>query len=399
MSYLTKDQLENYLKQLPETHKPSKDYQQVKNDLTYSEAEGVKERMNRLRLSTGTQMATTNIRTPSFPEKPKTSSPKTETPKTNFKETPKPSKPEADLPGTPKPSTKVSVPSALYIGQICPGCHEQVSGSVVSAVDKLWHTRCFQCTHCHKGMESEQYFEKDNGIYCAKDYRLLFSITCHTCQEPIEKQALKVLGKYYHENHFCCTVCKLPIGQEQFKVYQDEPYCQEDYRKKFGKKCSGCSQFLQGEYINALGQMWHKHCFHCTVCKQGFQGSFLVKDDRPYCEEHYPREQSPSHWTPKPFTPPSLKPDHPNPVLKPKPLTKPVGLKPPVPPKPALSLKPAKACHVCQEVIDGPCASALGHDYHIHHFQCYQCHRSLSSRVPGMWQGNSQGELICKMCM
>lgn len=74
-----------------------------------------------------------------------------------------------------------------------------------------------------------------------------------------------MLGKYYHENHFCCCVCKLPIGQEQFKVHEEEAYCQEDYLKKFGKRCSGCSQFLQGEYINALGQMWHKQCFHCTV--------------------------------------------------------------------------------------------------------------------------------------
>lgn len=43
----------------------------------------------------------------------------------------------------------------------------------------------------------------------------------------------------------------------------------------------------------------------------------------------------------------------------------------------------AKVCHQCNEMIDGPSASALGHDYHIHHFQCSDCSRALSSRVPG----------------
>jgi uncharacterized protein with PIN domain len=39
-----------------------------------------------------------------------------------------------------------------------------------------------------------------------------------------------------------------------------------------------------------------------------------------------------------------------------------------------------KVCHQCNQVIDGPSASALGHDYHIHHFQCMDCSRALSSR-------------------
>lgn len=43
----------------------------------------------------------------------------------------------------------------------------------------------------------------------------------------------------------------------------------------------------------------------------------------------------------------------------------------------------SKVCHQCKEVIDGPCASALDHDFHIHHFQCFYCKRALSSRVPG----------------
>lgn len=45
----------------------------------------------------------------------------------------------------------------------------------------------------------------------------------------------------------------------------------------------------------------------------------------------------------------------------------------------------SKVCYQCKETIDGPCATALDHDYHIHHFQCFHCNRALSSRVPGIF--------------
>lgn len=81
------------------------------------------------------------------------------------------------------------------------------------------------------------------------------------------QQAISALGKHYHEGHFCCTACKEPFGDHSaFMVHEDKPYCQEDYMKICGKKCSGCGQYMSGEYINALDQEWHKSCFVCTVC-------------------------------------------------------------------------------------------------------------------------------------
>lgn len=38
--------------------------------------------------------------------------------------------------------------------------------------------------------------------------------------------------------------------------------------KMCGKKCSGCGEYISGEYINALDKEWHKSCFVCTVCHQ-----------------------------------------------------------------------------------------------------------------------------------
>jgi hypothetical protein len=48
-------------------------------------------------------------------------------------------------------------------------------------------------------------------------------------------------------------------------VHDGKPYCQQDYMTSFGKKCGGCQQFINGEYIDAMDQHWHKKCFVCTV--------------------------------------------------------------------------------------------------------------------------------------
>lgn len=51
-------------------------------------------------------------------------------------------------------------------------------------------------------------------------------------------------------------------------VHDGKPYCQEDYMKMCGKKCSGCGEYISGEYINALNQEWHKNCFNCFVSEK-----------------------------------------------------------------------------------------------------------------------------------
>jgi hypothetical protein len=140
-----------------------------------------------------------------------------------------------------------------------------------------------------------------------------------------------------------------------------------------------------------------------------------VRDNKPYCEEHYhyPRQQQPS--TSSRLAAPTATQPQQKPTLKPKP---PIIAKKPdfssSSPKPIIepelkipeintysssnsSIRTAdshkktanpggstkKVCHSCNSVIDGSAASALGYNYHIHHFQCSQCDRALSSRVPG----------------
>lgn len=123
----------------------------------------------------------------------------------------------------------------------------------------------------------------------------------------------------------------------------------------------------------------------------------MVKDNKPYCEQHYPRHVAGREKPPVPTKPASYtKPTSSSPSSPVAP-TKPSILKPTVP-KPSTASHAKKICHVCQNIIDGPCANALGHDYHIHHFQCSRCNRALSSRVPGKKKKNKKTTLSTVYC-
>ncbi|OBZ85860.1 Transforming growth factor beta-1-induced transcript 1 protein [Choanephora cucurbitarum] len=464
MSYMTKDQLESYLNGLPKNTPKKKEYNQIKNELVYpmeklsvkedieeQELGSIKDRMHRLRTATGTALPAKEVMTPAFPKTPTPQvaskptfispthdafeaslAPRQKTKRPVSKQPPPLSSPSLptpppppplptstpppaipDSPRPPRPDTKVNTLNPLYAGLDCPGCQQPIQGTVVSAMDKVWHATCFVCTSCQKPLEKEEYFVHEQQPFCAKDYQSMFSLRCDYCHEPITKTAIRALGKHYHEGHFCCVVCQTPLDDHSaFMVHEGQPYCQDDYKKSYSKKCNGCGDYLVGQYINALGQAWHPTCFVCTECKQPFKGgSFIVRDNQPYCEHH----QSKSTIKPKPvfnkpheFSPTATT-AKPNPLSPSTPSTKPsIHTAKPTPPSPrtpstrAPSVTPStsnmKQCHHCGQQIDGPCASALGHDYHIHHFQCSQCQRTLSSRVPGMWTGNSQNELVCKSC-
>lgn len=133
----------------------------------------------------------------------------------------------------------------------------------------------------------------------------------------------------------------------------------------------------------------------------------MVKDNKPYCEQHYPRHIAGREKPPVPAKPASYtKPTSSSPSSPVAP-TKPSILKPTVPnpstlkpsvPKSSAASHAKKVCHVCQNIIDGPCANALGHDYHIHHFQCSRCNRALSSRVPGKKKKNKKTTLSTVYC-
>ncbi|KAF8945019.1 hypothetical protein BGZ47_003365 [Haplosporangium gracile] len=175
--------------------------------------------------------------------------------------------------------------SSLFV---CASCDEPISGTMITAMGKRWHSDHFVCSICDLNLEHVQFFHKDGQPYCHFDYHDKFSPKCGHCDTPIENECLTALGKSWHPGHFFCRECGDPFEEDGYMVHDGYPYCEKDYLRLFAPKCSGCRDPIQGDFISALKGKWHRDCFGCTVCHIGFDSSsYYVENGKPYCKTHY----------------------------------------------------------------------------------------------------------------
>ncbi|KAF9902109.1 hypothetical protein EC991_005278 [Linnemannia zychae] len=171
---------------------------------------------------------------------------------------------------------------------VCASCEEPISGTMITAMGKRWHSDHFVCTVCDLNLEHVQFFHKDGEPYCHFDYHEKFSPKCGHCNTPIENECLTALGKSWHPGHFFCRECGDPFEEDGYMVHDGFPYCEKDYLRLFAPKCTGCQDAIQGDFISALKGKWHRDCFGCTVCHIGFDSSsYYVENGKPYCKAHY----------------------------------------------------------------------------------------------------------------
>ena len=67
----------------------------------------------------------------------------------------------------------------------CSGLLCVVLLQVIMALGGLWHPEHFMCVHCKEPLGTQNFFERDNQPYCERDYYLLFSPRCASCNGPI----------------------------------------------------------------------------------------------------------------------------------------------------------------------------------------------------------------------
>ncbi|XP_071987583.1 transforming growth factor beta-1-induced transcript 1 protein-like [Engystomops pustulosus] len=221
-----------------------------------------------------------------------------------------------------------------------------VGGRVVTALGHTWHPEHFVCAHCKSLIGTTNFFEKDGRPYCEKDYFALFSPRCALCDLPILKNLVTALGRTWHPEHFCCKICRKPIGEEGFHEKDEDPYCSYDYYRLFGTVCAGCSEPVKESYISALNGLWHPQCFVCHVCRTPFlNGSFFENDGLPLCETHYHSCRG-------------------------------------------------SLCAGCDQPITGRCVTAMGRKFHPQHLNCTFCLRQLNK---GTFR-EQEGKPYCQAC-
>ncbi|KAK2148471.1 hypothetical protein LSH36_496g02031, partial [Paralvinella palmiformis] len=101
-------------------------------------------------------------------------------------------------------------------------------------------------------------------------------IVCTSCKKSCKGQAIRLQDHYFHVKCFKCNECKKLLATSGFYTHDGLYYCQDDYQRLFGTKCSVCEKFVEGEVVTALGKTYHIDCFHCTKCNQQFSAGDKV---------------------------------------------------------------------------------------------------------------------------
>jgi hypothetical protein len=170
----------------------------------------------------------------------------------------------------------------------CNSCAEPVKKSGLAACGGTWHTDCFVCTVCSCAFKDGQYYAMDGLPYCATDYFETFGEKCAKCERLIKEEVLNAVDKSWHPDCFGCAECGEPFPDMLYFERDGQAYCEDDFKVKFCKKCPACEEYVVEGGLEALGDMWHDGCLVCHECNEALVSSAHRGDDgHVYCKEHY----------------------------------------------------------------------------------------------------------------
>ncbi|XP_018804966.1 PREDICTED: prickle-like protein 3 isoform X4 [Bactrocera latifrons] len=172
----------------------------------------------------------------------------------------------------------------------CEECNKiiGIDSKDLSYKDKHWHEACFLCFKCHLSLVDKQFGAKADKIYCGTCYDAQFASRCDGCGEVFRAGTKKMEYKtrQWHENCFCCCVCKTAIGTKSFIPREQEIYCAGCYEEKFATRCIKCNKVITSGGVTYKNEPWHRECFTCTHCNITLAGQrFTSRDEKPYCAE------------------------------------------------------------------------------------------------------------------
>ncbi|XP_076391738.1 actin binding LIM protein Uncoordinated 115a isoform X7 [Megachile rotundata] len=122
-----------------------------------------------------------------------------------------------------------------------------------------------------------------NGTIVGENHRCwLFSLCvhhfrrktfCQSCKKKCSGEVLRVQDKYFHIGCFKCAQCNASLAQGGFFAREGSYYCTKDYRERWGTKCAGCGEYVEGDVVTAGDKhAFHPNCFHCQRCRQPLLG-------------------------------------------------------------------------------------------------------------------------------
>lgn len=158
---------------------------------------------------------------------------------------------------------------------MCGFCRKPVALSepAIEALNRTYHSSCFQCRQCHAALAGKMYYNKAGIPLCEDCYQASLE-PCWACGEVIKDHVIRALERAYHPPCFVCTTCRQPIGEQRFAQGEvGEVYCLHDYYRKYAPQCSVCGELIipredgtDSYTVECLGRSFHEDCYHCELC-------------------------------------------------------------------------------------------------------------------------------------
>ena len=90
-------------------------------------------------------------------------------------------------------------------------------------------------------------------------------LICQQCGRPVYGDYVNALGAVWHPEHFVCAACHLPIGSTSFNVRDNKPYHPACYAEQVAPRCAACGKPLTGRYVQSEGKSYHDACYRNFV--------------------------------------------------------------------------------------------------------------------------------------
>ncbi|XP_064595087.1 four and a half LIM domains protein 2-like isoform X2 [Liolophura sinensis] len=160
----------------------------------------------------------------------------------------------------------------------------------LSYKDRHWHELCFKCSECQNSLVDQPFASKNDQIYCAECHDNKFAGRCDGCSGPFRggMKKFEYKGKQWHEECFCCMVCKEPIRNKSFIPREGEVVCVPCYEEQYAQRCTKCEGVINKGGVAYKNTPWHRECFTCTNCDLQLAGEkFTSVEEKPYCAKCY----------------------------------------------------------------------------------------------------------------
>jgi len=171
---------------------------------------------------------------------------------------------------------------------ICAQCSLPIKGPYLLIKGQYLHPRHYRCHECGMEFKGGDCNEFEGDYYCGPHYAILLLKKCARCGKPCKGRSITALGKVWHPDHFVCHICNVAFVESNFFENDGLPYCQTHYIQLFGDNCAFCKEPITKNCVRFLEKAYHEHHFLCQQCQVPLKnGKFTAWDSKAICLSCY----------------------------------------------------------------------------------------------------------------